>query len=92
MGHNRDPDLDVVATVKQIRRDVEKRQAIKESTVTRCQVQFEPKGTIYTYAAIFAEGRWYNTRQSHKVYAHDAMLSLLTGSKVIAAHIATDFE
>lgn len=56
MGHNRDPDLDFLATVKQIRHDVEERRAVKEGAVMRYQMQFEPEGTVYTYAAVFADG------------------------------------
>lgn len=86
------PDLDFAQSVRQMREDTKARAAIREGTVLRYQMQYEPDGIIYSYAAIFANGYWYTTSRSGGMISHDQMLSKLTSEKVLNAHAATAFD
>ncbi|GGE63616.1 hypothetical protein [Nesterenkonia cremea] len=91
-GKNQPPDLDFAASPQQLRYDIQARRAIKEGTVMRFQAQYQPEGTVYTYAAVFVCGVWHLTGRSSGTLTHDQMLSKLTSDAVLNAHVATAFE
>lgn len=92
LGKNQPPDLDFAASLQQLRYDVQARGAIKEGTVLRFRAQYQPEGTIYTYAAVFVCGVWHLTGRSSGTLTHDQMLSKLTSEEALNAHVATAFE
>lgn len=69
--------------------------AIEVGTTVRYIKQFAPKGTFYTYSAIFTGDAWYTTSKHDKapgIYSHEDFILMLQGEEIVKVQLATAFE
>lgn len=69
--------------------------AIEVGTTVRYIKQFAPKGTFYTYSAIFTGEAWYTTSKHEKspgIFSHEDFILMLQGKEIVKVQLATGFE